>query len=88
MALPTTDPRRRLAAAILKAAVKDVQRGQPCNGQCRADCHRCEPEARAWLLESELAGLLLEAIGLNRRHAAEWVESVTEPVGPGVGPSG
>jgi hypothetical protein len=67
----------------LKHAVRDVRKGRPCNGQCRPGCHRCEPEARAWLLESELAGFLLQAVGIERVIAREWVDGVTEPDRPG-----
>jgi hypothetical protein len=65
MTLPTWTPHRRLVAAILKQAVKDIR--------ARND-HAFQ--ARTWLLESESADLFFEAIGLNRRQAEVWLDQL------------
>ncbi len=63
---PTTQGYRDLTCALIRRAVKDAQRGQPCDGRCRpGKYHICGAEARAFL-QSEWCAFALEALGILR----------------------
>jgi len=67
---------RRLAAAVLRQAVRDAQSD---NGTAT--------EARAWLAESSGCADLCDLIGLDRGAVAAWVDGlppVRQPALPGL----
>jgi hypothetical protein len=63
-----SNPWRNLAAAIIHRAVLDAQSS---NGRAAA--------AQRWLLSDPWAGDLLEALEVDRRQVASWVDSL-EPL--------
>jgi hypothetical protein len=72
---------RRLAAAVLLQAAKDVQAGRPCNATCRpADgVHFCRRDARRFL-NSPWGRHLLDVMGLGQRPGEwcfDWQSNVT-----------
>ncbi len=71
--IENTYPERRLAAAILKRAVKDARDG---NGH--------SAEARRWL-QSERAGVMMDALGIHSDRAAAFIDEL-EPVNQGLLP--
>jgi len=73
--LPTTDPYRRLVAAILLRAVRDARRRRPA-------CHR---ESALAFLAGDEAEWMLAALGLEREAL---VEALDLPPAQGAGPEG
>lgn len=59
------NPWRALAAGILRRAVLDFKRGQPCGQRCSNEVHKCKQDAVEFLRGS-WAAFLFDAVGISQ----------------------